>query len=70
MQSRERASSTTRTGVTPLYACDDVVRVADAIEDILELVDSVQERREIANRLDRAASFKVTVDQEITVGKN
>jgi len=49
------------------YACDDVVRLADAIEDVLEVVDSVQERREIADRLDRAASFEVAVDHEVVV---
>jgi hypothetical protein len=51
------------------YACDDVVRLADAIEDILQLVDSVQERREIADRLDRAASFDINIDHEIAVGE-
>jgi len=37
--------------------------------DPLQLVDSVQERREIADRLDRAASFDVDVDCEIVVGE-
>jgi len=51
------------------YACDDVVRLADAIEDVLQLVDSVEEREAIAERFDRAVSFDVEVDVQVTVGE-
>lgn len=51
------------------YACDDIVRLADAIEDILQEVDSVEERRTIADRLDRAVSFNVDVFHEVSVGE-
>lgn len=52
------------------YACDDVVRVADAIEDVLGMIDSVEERQAVAERLDRAASFPVDVDVQVTVGED
>ncbi|WP_226023207.1 DUF7692 domain-containing protein [Halomicrobium salinisoli] len=51
------------------FACDDVVRLADAIEDVLEEIDSVQERRAVAERLDRAASFDVQVETTVDVGE-
>ncbi|WP_226013589.1 DUF7692 domain-containing protein [Halomicrobium salinisoli] len=50
------------------YACDDIVRLADAIEDVLEEIDSIQERRAVAERVDRAVNFDVLVDTRIRIG--
>ncbi|WP_018259328.1 DUF7692 domain-containing protein [Halomicrobium katesii] len=50
------------------YACDKLVRIAGAVKDILNLFDSIEKRREIDNRLDRAASFEVDLNHKNVVG--
>lgn len=52
------------------YACDDVVRLAEAIKDVLEEIDSIETRQAVANRLDRATSFEVEVTHHTEVNQD
>jgi hypothetical protein len=49
-------------------ACDDAVRLLDAIEDVLQRADLTRtQRKEIAARFDRATSAEVSVDLTVDI---